>query len=105
MGQAATKGRNRPDVSAETRQRTFGLSKRMLRKLADCSRFARLRFPRFFECASFRILASRLALTSVCAELDLPSVALGYFGASAIVRVKSLPTGGKPGRRNWRLVA
>src|SRR5260370_10199980 len=61
-----------------------------------------VRFPRFFECAASEFLACRLALTSVCAELDLPSVALGYFGASAIVRVKSLPTGGKPGRRNWR---
>src|SRR6267143_6387735 len=35
-------------------------------------------------------------------SLHLPNCALGYFGASAIVRVKSLPTGGKPGRRNWR---
>src|SRR3989442_15144749 len=35
-------------------------------------------------------------------SLHLPKVALGYFGASAIVRVKSPPTGGKPGRRNWR---
>src|SRR5206468_10560882 len=52
--------------------------------------------------AASELLACRLALTSVCAELHLLSRALGYFGASAIVRVKSLPTGGTPGRRNWR---
>src|SRR6267143_4391829 len=53
-------------------------------------------------CAASELLACRLALTSVCAELHLLSRALGYFGASATVRAKSLPTGGKPGRRNWR---
>src|SRR6266403_2545599 len=51
-------------------------------------------------CAASELLACRLALTSVCAELHLLSRALGYFGASATVRAKSLPTGGKPGRRN-----
>src|SRR6266481_947946 len=40
MCQAAHKGRNRPDVSTKTRRDTFGLSKRMPKKLADCSRFA-----------------------------------------------------------------
>src|SRR5216684_6038942 len=53
-------------------------------------------------CAASELLACRLALTSVCAELHLLSRALGYFGASATVRAKSLPTGGTPGRRNWR---
>src|SRR5260370_15734119 len=83
MCQAAHKGRNRPDVSTKTRRDTFGF--RFIEAHAQEARrllsIRVLHFPRFFECAASEFFACRVALTSVCAELGLPSVPLGYFGA------------------------